>query len=371
MSVINQMLKNLDERKRENKTPETREFLSSQYQSGQKISLVKMISLVIFIVFLVVLITAVTIYKFDIFNVNQDTIIVSPIPVKVSIKQKNKFSESNNKIDEVKQKNTGTNVGPNVQTQNSSSIINTVIVKPIVKPIVKQEVKQEAKQETKPIELPSKAEIQDLINPVPETTKVIKTTVKINLKAQSEKLFNQAQSSVDRGDVSKAKKQLSKALDANFKNHKARLLLLRLLLENGNLAEMQKHLDTSLNTWPNVNEYRQLQARLYLEKGDKQQALSLLQQEIPSVEISVDYHALLAFVAQQSQKDSLASKHFQLLLQFNNSRADWWLGFAVSEERLGNNEQALQAYNQSIRRTGLSETVKNYARQRIKLIQGY
>lgn len=370
MSVINQMLKNLDERKRGNKPPTARDFAFSQGVSGQNISPVKMISLIIVVIFLVVLITAVTIYKFDLFNANQEAMIESSIP----INQENKISETNNQIDEVKQKNTVINEEPTVQPQDSS-IKDTVTDKLVIeKLIVNQKVKPEVKSETKPIEQSSKTEdvaTQDLIDSEQETAKIIKTAAKVNLKAQSDKLFNQAQSSVDRGNVSKAKQQLSKALDANFKNHKARLLLLTLLLENANFVEMQKILDGSLNQWPNVNEYRQLQARLHLEKGDKQQALDILQDEIPSVEMSVDYHALLAFVAQQLQQDSLASKHFQLLLQHNNSRADWWLGFAVSQERLGNNELALQAYNQSISRTGLSETVKNYARQRIKIIQGY
>ena len=377
MSVINQMLKDLDDRKRENKPPTARDFLSDQAVSGRKVSLVKMLGLIVFVIFLAVLITVVTIYQFDFFNANQDATMVSPIAT-----NQEKIPESNNQIVEVKQNEIAVNDQLNVPLQDSTTIKNAATVETVIdNSIVKEEVKQEVAQEVKPeikqeiqsIEQPSiteKVVTEKLANTEQETS-IIKSTAKINLKAQSEKLFNQAQSNLDRGNVSKAKQQLSKALEANIKNHRARLLLLTLLLDNGNLVEMQKILQTSLNQWPNVNEYRQLQARLYLEKGDKQQALSILQQDIPGVDISTDYHALLAFVAQQLQQDKLASKHFQLLLQFNNSRADWWLGIAVSQERLGNNEQALQAYNQSIRRTGLSETVKSYARQRIKIIQGY
>jgi tetratricopeptide (TPR) repeat protein len=366
MSVINQMLKNIDERKRENKTADIRGFAYSQNVAGQKVSLVKMIGLIMVLIFLAVLITVVTIYKFDLLNTYQDATMVSSI----LIKQDKKISELNNEIVEIKQKEIETSDLLNIRAQDSLTVKNVVNEQLVLDESI---AKQEAKQETKSVEQTSKVEkniIQDLTNTEQETS-IIKSSSKINLKGQSEKLFKQAQSNVDRGNVSKAKQQLSKALDANIKNHRARLLLLTILLENGSLSEMQKILDTSLNQWSNINEYRQLQARLHIEKGDNQQALSVLQQKIPSVDISIDYHALLAFVAQQLQQDKLASKHFQLMLKFNTSRADWWLGFAVSEERLGNNDLALQAYNQSIRRTGLSETVKNYARQRIKIIQAY
>jgi Flp pilus assembly protein TadD len=362
MSVINQMLKNIDEQKRDNKAPETRDYLSSHYVSGQQVSLAKMISLIIFVIFLVVLITAVTIYKFDIFNNKQDVSMALPLP----INQEKKRLESNNQTTKVKQNQTEDNDEANVLSQESSTIKNVIEVNSAID-------KSMVKKENKTIEKLPKSEnteTQDIVDSAQESS-VIKSTAKMNLKAQSEKLFNQAQSNLDRGNIAKARQQLSRALDANNKNHRARLLLLTVLLENGNFKEMQKLLDTSLNQWSNVNEYRQLQARLYLEKGDKQQALSILQQDIPSIDESVDYHALLAFIAQQTQQDELAAKHFQLLLQFNNSRADWWLGFAVSQERLGNKDLAFQAYNQSIKRTGLSETVKNYARQRIQVIQGY
>ncbi|MFT5521511.1 MAG: Flp pilus assembly protein TadD [Enterobacterales bacterium] len=359
MSVINQMLKDLDGRKKEKRSLASTDFQAGDYVSGQNISLVKMISLIVFIVFLVVLITTVTIYQFDLFNNNQDTTIESPLPVKkkavkkepvnkepVSQEPTNKEPVNKDKLD-VESTETTVIEQVNAQPQNSMPIQNQITDKAVV--IEESELTEKS---------------------ISSEQKVIKSTAKITPIAQSEKLFKQAQLNVDRGAVLKAKQQLSEAIDLNPKNHKARVLLLTVLLSGGESAAMQQLLDSILNQWPKVNEYRQLQARLYLASNDQLQALSILQQDIPLIETSVDYHALLAFVAQQLKQDDLASKHFRLLLQVNNSRADWWLGFAVSEERLGNNDIALQAYNQSISRTGLSETVKNYARQRIQVIQG-
>ena len=102
-----------------------------------------------------------------------------------------------------------------------------------------------------------------------------------------------------------------------------------------------------------------------------EQALTVLQKVIPPVSEATDFHALLAYVAQQLSNDQLASKHYQLLLQQQPGRADWWLGLGVSEERLGNKEVALQAYQQSIGKPGLSQSVREYARQRIKVLQGF
>jgi len=174
-----------------------------------------------------------------------------------------------------------------------------------------------------------------------------------------------------RGNLLAAKSLLNQSLELNANNHQARVLLLSVLLKLTHLEEMQTLLSTSLSQWSEVTEYRQMQARLYLQQGKQALAFTALDNDIPPVSNSPDYHALLAYIAQQLKKDSLASHHYQLLLQFNNSRADWWLGLAVSEERVGNVSIALEAYNQSISQIGLSESVKNYARLRIKAIQGY
>ncbi|MCP4090147.1 MAG: MSHA biogenesis protein MshN, partial [Gammaproteobacteria bacterium] len=93
--------------------------------------------------------------------------------------------------------------------------------------------------------------------------------------------------------------------------------------------------------------------------------------DIPIVSEAPEYHELLAYVAQQLKKDRVAIKHYQMLLQQNANRADWWLGVAVSEDRLGNNQPALQAYQQAIDKPGLSFTVQAYARKRIKALQGF
>ena len=355
VSVINQMLKDLDGRKKEKKSLASTDFQAGHYVSGQNISLVKMISLIVFIVFLVVLTTTVIIYQFDFFNNNQDTTTESPLAL--NKEPLNKEPLNKDKLD-VESTETAVIEPVNAQPQNSI---------PIQNPITDKAVVIEESEHTEP-----STSVEETItkNSINSEKKVIKSTAKINRKARSEKLFKQAQLNVDRGAVLKAKQLLSEAINLNPTNHKARILLLTVLLSSGESAAMQQLLDISLNQWPRMNEYRQLQARLYLASNDHLQALSILQQDIPLIETSVDYHALLAFVAQQLKQDNLASKHFRLLLQVNNSRADWWLGFAVSEERLGNNDIALQAYNQSISRTGLTESVKNYARQRIQIIQG-
>ena len=67
----------------------------------------------------------------------------------------------------------------------------------------------------------------------------------------------------------------------------------------------------------------------------------------------------------------MAIEHYQLLLQHYPNRADWWLGLAVSEERQANKEAALQAYRQAIAKPGLTQNVSDYARQRIKILQGF
>jgi len=114
-----------------------------------------------------------------------------------------------------------------------------------------------------------------------------------------------------------------------------------------------------------------MKARLLLQQGLKAEALVELEKVVPQVTEAPEYHALLAYVAQQLGSDQLARKHYQLLLQQHPQRADWWLGLGVSEERLGNKSPALQAYQHATARPGLSLSVQQYAKKRIRILQGF
>ena len=205
----------------------------------------------------------------------------------------------------------------------------------------------------------------------PELQRVVKLHRQPDSRIEAERLFKSARRNVESNQFSAARRLLNQALEISPDFHNARVLLFSLLLQQQQTEAMEIGLEQSLQQWPDVHEYKQMKARLFMQQAKINEALEILVKDIPDVSVAPEYHALLAYVAQQTAKDQLAKEHYQLLLQQHSSRADWWLGLAVSEERLANKESALQAYRQAIGRPGLSQSVRDYARQRIKILQGF
>ncbi len=200
---------------------------------------------------------------------------------------------------------------------------------------------------------------------------IVKSNRQIDKKAQAERLYRSAREKVHARQDLEAVDLLEQALKSSDEFHKARILLFTLLLQQQQITSLQPRLEYSIKQWPTVHEYRQVKARLLSYQSDNEAAMQLLESDIPVVSEAPEYHELLAYVAQQLKKDLIAIKHYQMLLQQNSNRADWWLGVAVSEDRLGNNQPALQAYQQAINKQGLSSTVQAYAQKRIKALQGF
>ncbi len=208
-----------------------------------------------------------------------------------------------------------------------------------------------------------------------EPASVIKSLAVVDVNIRTSQLYRAAQKSIESSDYEKALGELQKALSLDASLHKARILRYSLLLQTQQLTGLEEQLKISITNWPAVYQYRQLQARILSQKGQQQSAFDLLAANVPrlqpKVKASLEFHALLAYLAQQTSNDAMAIRQYQLLLQQQSSRSEWWLGLAVSKERLGEKSAALRAYRQSISRPGLAQNVQQYAKQRIKILQGY
>ncbi len=248
-------------------------------------------------------------------------------------------------------------------TQQVSTEDNPIGVQQTEQKVVfEQTVVVDKTVEDKAVETPSIIE---------EQPRVVKSQRRLEPKAQAERLYKSARQKLDTNQYSDASVLLEQAIAIKPDFHNARILQFSILLQHQQFDSLRQQVDASLQLWPEVHEYRLMKARLLLQQGLKTEALVELEKNIPLVTSAPEYHALLAYAAQQTQHDQLAKKHYQLLLQQQTNRSDWWLGLAVSEEKLGNTTSALKAYEHAVDRQGLSPSVLDYARQRIKVLQGF
>ncbi len=115
---------------------------------------------------------------------------------------------------------------------------------------------------------------------------------------------------------------------------------------------------------PDDSEYRLMKARIYLIQGQRQAAVNTLKALADLAD--VEYQALLATNAQQTKQYQLAIDAFNILVKLQPTVGRWWLGLAVALDSDGQFTQAAIAYNKVKESDGLSESAQQFARQRLQ-----
>ena len=123
-------------------------------------------------------------------------------------------------------------------------------------------------------------------------------------------------------------------------------------------------LSQGIQLYPEDSEFRLMKARIYLNQGQTTAAVNTLK-DLPSVE-NIEYQALLASHAQQISQFDLAITAYQLLTTLEPNAGRWWLGLAVAYDSDSDFEQAKRAYGQAINKNDLSDNARQFAVQRVQ-----
>ena len=109
-----------------------------------------------------------------------------------------------------------------------------------------------------------------------------------------------------------------------------------------------------------------MKARIYLKQ---EQYLAALDTLLPySNADSVEYQSLLATSAQQAQRPDAAISAYRWLVKLQPHTAKWWLGLASTLDSQGNFQEAAAAYQQAIQVGGLSSATVSFVNQRLQVI---
>jgi len=118
-----------------------------------------------------------------------------------------------------------------------------------------------------------------------------------------------------------------------------------------------------------VPELRLLRARGLLDTGDLDGALSVLRSQVPPLQGHIEYRVTLATLLQQAGENGDAAEQWTALLTTDDSRAAWWVGLGVALESQGKSASAKRAYTQAASLPGLSSSLADYVRERLKQLQ--
>lgn len=114
---------------------------------------------------------------------------------------------------------------------------------------------------------------------------------------------------------------------------------------------------------------RLLRARALHASGKLPAALATLESNVPAVNQNVEYRVTLATLLQQAGRNTDAARHWSALIAEDDSRAAWWVGLAIALETGGEINSAVRAYSQAAQLPGLSPSLADYVRERLKALQ--
>jgi MSHA biogenesis protein MshN len=143
-----------------------------------------------------------------------------------------------------------------------------------------------------------------------------------------------------------------------------------LLYASEDLALAEDLLRSSLAHDDESASLRLMLAKFYYHKSDIQTALNTLDGYRGSVIKAIDLISFRAALNQKNKNAKQAHSDYSKLIVINPNQGAWMLGLAITSEQIGQNINALQAYQKARSIGGLSSASKQFIQSRISALGG-
>ncbi len=203
--------------------------------------------------------------------------------------------------------------------------------------------------------------------PVPEEQPVLSKAVAEPSPAQQ---VEKARRAFAVGKNSQARILAEKALKRDPGFDSARTLLVSISVAQGKMGRAETLLEEGMVHSSSPESFRIRLARMQLTQGRLKDAETTLQgMDAPSPASFPDWYALSGRIHQQQGRYADAANQYRVLLT-EKPQARWWLGLALAEEGQGRLAQAAQAYRALVNHPSASQRMKTFAEQRITALGG-
>lgn len=149
---------------------------------------------------------------------------------------------------------------------------------------------------------------------------------------------------VKRGEGAAALPQLQRALELDPLHAKARQTLLSVLVGSKQWPEAQRVAQAGLALEPAQTGWATILARLQFEQGNMPAALETLTRHAAHAGGDADYQGLFAYLLQKEQRFDEAAQRFQAALALRPQEGRWWFGLGIALENSGRGGEARDAY---------------------------
>ena len=178
--------------------------------------------------------------------------------------------------------------------------------------------------------------------------------------------FRRAAGLTQQGRIADAIAGYEAALRLDAGHDAARQALVGLLLEDKRNADAEKVLLDGLKSKPEHTGLTMLLARLQVERGALEQAISTLEKSLPFADTQADYRAFLAALLQRQNRNEEAIMHYQIVLQHSPGNGVWLMGYGISLQAVQRNAEARDAFQRALDTRTLTPELRAFVQAKIK-----
>ncbi len=206
----------------------------------------------------------------------------------------------------------------------------------------------------------------DLQNP--DSQESVRSAAEMTPEVRDTMAVKKALELIANNQVTDAYAHLESHIVDNRYAHQSRETFAKLLLNDGQLLAAYNLVESGLGLAPNHAGFKKVKARILISDGQVEDAVDLLSRRAPSVQEDVEYHEILA-TAQLANRDfEGALISYTGLVRQDQNQGRWWYGFAASQDSLGNASAARQGYTQALQKTNLSPNLRRRSQERLSAL---
>ena len=169
--------------------------------------------------------------------------------------------------------------------------------------------------------------------------------------------------------VGEAEEHLQAALQADQSHTAARQAYVSLLLEQQRISTARGLLLDTLGADPAQAPFALALARIYAMGRDYAGALAVLDRAASGGQTSADFQAFRGAMLQRLGRHEEALVAYQNSVREGTPPATAWIGYAISLEAVGKRSEAAQAYRQALTTGPITAEAREYAESRARALE--